>query len=180
MVRVARCVSVGAASRWRVGRWCRGRRFPGSSPLPTRRLRPGVGEHLSAHAYVEVVPDHNDRDFQVAVRGGDQGGVVRLGHGSFSLGCQAAEPTSSFVPCVASSSQSSSQAFPLGRIEARALVASGLPGVLSLVNRLRADPRLLGGLPGVRILREHLRSLNRSCSRRDGRAVSQPMICVLY
>jgi hypothetical protein len=55
----------------------------------------------------------------IELRGGDQGGVVRLGHGSFSLDCQAPGPTSSFVPYVASSSQSSSQAFPLGRIEAR-------------------------------------------------------------
>jgi len=45
-------------------------------------LPPGLGElaHLAAAVGVEIVPDENDRGVQGSVRGGDQGGVVGLGH----------------------------------------------------------------------------------------------------
>jgi transposase len=48
----------------------------------------GEGLHLAAEVGGEVVPDHDDGGVQVAVRGGDQAGVVCLGHGPAGAGAQ--------------------------------------------------------------------------------------------
>ena len=86
-------------------RLSRRRPFPGTSPWPSGRLRPSLGEHLSAHAYVEVFPGQNDRGGQ-AGKPDVQRCTVR---GELVLVQRAG-------------------IFLLGRIEAGAFVASGLPG----------------------------------------------------
>ena len=54
-----------------------GRELDDGQPV---RVRAGEGAHHGAEVGVQVVPDEDDRGFELIVRGGDQAGVVRFGH----------------------------------------------------------------------------------------------------